>query len=159
MSTTETTTRTPVRSMSPTLPSGLQALLVDLTELATQGKQLHWNIVGSNFRDLHQQLDEVVDDARGFADVIAERMRALDAVPDARTTTVAATTALNPVPTGEVMAEDAVRHAVGALRQVVGTARHIHDDIDAEDPSTADLLHGIVVQLEQQAWTLKAELR
>lgn len=139
--------------------AGLQGLLVDLTELAAQGKQLHWNIVGRNFRDLHQQLDEVVDDARGFSDVIAERMRALDAVPDARTVTVAATASLEAAPAGEVQAGDAVEHAVTAIGQVVGTARRIHDSVDAEDPSTADLLHAIIVRLEQQAWMLKAELR
>jgi starvation-inducible DNA-binding protein len=34
------------------------------------------------FRDLHLQLDEIVDAARQASDTIAERMRALNAVPD-----------------------------------------------------------------------------
>ena len=42
---------------SPTLTTNLQAVLVDLIELHVQGKQAHWNIVGTNFRDLHLQLD------------------------------------------------------------------------------------------------------
>ena len=41
----------------------LQQLLVDLNDLALQGKQAHWNIVGPNFRDLHLQLDEIIDAA------------------------------------------------------------------------------------------------
>ena len=52
---------------SPTLTTNLQAVLVDLIELHVQGKQAHWNIVGTNFRDLHLQLDEIIDAARGFA--------------------------------------------------------------------------------------------
>ncbi len=47
-------------------------------------------MVGTNFRDLHLQLDELVDFAREASDTIAERMRALDAIPDGRSDTVAA---------------------------------------------------------------------
>ena len=49
---------------STTLSANLQKVLVDLIELALQGKQAHWNVVGTNFRDLHLQLDELVDLAR-----------------------------------------------------------------------------------------------
>ena len=62
---------------SPELAANLQRVLVDLVELHLQGKQAHWNVIGSNFRDLHLQLDELVDAAREASDTIAERMRAL----------------------------------------------------------------------------------
>ena len=58
------------------LSENLQDVLVDLIELHLQGKQAHWNLVGTNFRDLHLQLDEIVDTAREATDTIAERMRA-----------------------------------------------------------------------------------
>ena len=64
---------------SPELAANLQRVLVDLVELHLQGKQAHWNVIGSNFRDLHLQLDELVDAAREASDTIAERMRALGA--------------------------------------------------------------------------------
>ena len=79
---------------SPELAGNLQRVLVDLIELHLQGKQAHWNVVGTNFRDLHLQLDELVDLARAGSDTIAERLRALGAVPDGRSDTVAATTTL-----------------------------------------------------------------
>ncbi len=83
---------------SPELAASLQRVLVDLIELHLQGKQAHWNVVGTNFRDLHLQLDELVDFAREASDTIAERMRALDAVPDGRSDTVAATTSVPQIP-------------------------------------------------------------
>ena len=49
---------------SPELSRNLQSVLVDLVELQIQGKQAHWNIVGTNFRDTHLQLDEIVHAAR-----------------------------------------------------------------------------------------------
>ena len=48
------------------LGASLQSVLIDLLELQLQGKQAHWNVVGKNFRDLHLQLDELVEAARGF---------------------------------------------------------------------------------------------
>ena len=41
------------------LAQNLQEVLVDLVELHLQGKQAHWNVIGTNFRDLHLQLDEI----------------------------------------------------------------------------------------------------
>src|ERR1700741_4556448 len=82
------------------LVQNLQKVLVDLIELHLQGKQAHWNLVGTNFRDLHLQLDNIVDIAREGADTIAERMRALDAVPDGRTDTVVATTTVPAIALG-----------------------------------------------------------
>jgi starvation-inducible DNA-binding protein len=46
-----------------------------------------------------------------------------------------------------------------ALYAVAGTARRIHDDVDAEDPTTADILHTILERLEQLAWMIDAENR
>jgi hypothetical protein len=51
----------------PQLAKSLQAVLVDLIELHLQGKQAHWNLVGTNFGDLHLQRDAVVDTAREAA--------------------------------------------------------------------------------------------
>ena len=51
----------------------LQAMLVELIDLALFGKQLHWNVTGPLFRPLHEQLDELVDSWRELSDVVAER--------------------------------------------------------------------------------------
>ena len=142
---------------SPTLTNNLQAVLADLIELHIQGKQAHWNIVGTNFRDLHLQLDEIVDAARQFADDMAERMRALHALPDGRSATVAKTTSLAQFPEGLINTKDAIERIVAALEAAVGTMRKVHDEVDEEDPTTADLLHAFIAKLEQYAWMVNAE--
>ncbi len=142
---------------SKTLTDNLQAILVDLIELHLQGKQAHWNLVGKNFRDLHLQLDEVVEAARLFADEIAERMRALIAVPDGRTGTVGSSTTLEPLPSGLVDTKDVVNLVVARLDRTVQTIRSVHDQVDEEDPTTADILHDIIAKLEQYAWMVGAE--
>ena len=90
------------------LSGNLQRVLVDLIELHLQGKQAHWNVVGTNFRDLHLQLDELVDFAREASDTVAERMRALDAVPDGRSDTVAGSTTLPQFPAYEHSTDEVV---------------------------------------------------
>ena len=143
----------------PSLPRNLQKVLVDLIELHLQGKQAHWNLVGTNFRDLHLQLDEIVDTAREASDTIAERMRALNAVPDGRSDTVTASTTLPAIPPTELSTTDAVDLITTRIYAAVDTARIVHDDVDTADPSSADLLHDIINDLEKAAWMLKSENR
>ena len=141
------------------LSADLQRVLVDLIELALQGKQAHWNVVGANFRDLHLQLDEVVDFAREGGDTIAERMRALDAVPDGRSDTVASATTLPAFPGYERSTGEVVDLVTARIYAVVDTMRRVHDAVDAEDPSTADILHQLIDGLEKLAWLIKSENR
>ena len=143
----------------PSLPQNLQRVLVDLIELHLQGKQAHWNLIGTNFRDLHLQLDEIVDAARQASDTIAERMRALNAIPDGRSDTVTATTTLPAFPPAELNTTDVVDLVAIRIYATVDTIRTVHDDVDAADPSTADLLHNVIDGLEKAAWMLKSENR
>jgi starvation-inducible DNA-binding protein len=141
------------------LTDRMQQVLVDLLELQLQGKQAHWNVVGKNFRDTHLVLDEIIDLARGFSDTIAERMRALHATPDGRSDTVAATTTLPEFPAGEVDTTHTIDLLTSRLEGTVSTIREVHDPIDEEDPTSADLLHAIIESLEQYAWMVSAENR
>ncbi|MFJ4161059.1 Dps family protein [Microbacterium testaceum] len=141
------------------LTDSLQAVLVDLIELSIQGKQAHWNVVGKNFRDTHLQLDEIIDAAREFGDEIAERMRALHALPDGRSDTVAETTTLPEFPQGEVDTAEVIDLITERLDATVGTVRDVHDDVDDEDPTSADILHGVLERLEQLSWMVSAENR
>lgn len=140
----------------PSLRQNLSKVLVDRIELRLQGKQAHWNVVGTNFRDLH--LDEIVDTAREASDTIAERMRALDAV-DGRSDTVTASTTLPAFPPAEQSTTDTVELISAANYGAVGTIRGVHDDVDVADPASADLLHTIIDALEKAAWMLKSENR
>lgn len=144
---------------SETLSENLQKVLVDLIELSLQGKQAHWNVVGRNFRDTHLQLDEIIEAARGFADDVAERMRALHALPDGRSDQVAQTTTLPEFPQGEIATTEVIDLMTERLDAVAGTCRDVHDAVDEEDPTSADILHAILERVEQLSWMVSAENR
>jgi starvation-inducible DNA-binding protein len=141
------------------LSENLQKVLVDLIELSVQGKQAHWNVVGKNFRDTHLQLDEVIEAAREFSDTVAERMRALHALPDGRSDTIAETTTLPEFPQGEIDTAEVIDLVTERLDAATSTVREVHDDVDEEDPTSADILHAILERLEQLSWMVSAENR
>lgn len=146
-------------SASESLSENLQKVLVDLIELSLQGKQAHWNVVGRNFRDTHLQLDEIIESAREFSDTVAERMRSLHALPDGRSDQVAQTTTLPEFPQGEIATTEVVDLMTERLDAVATTCRDVHDDVDEEDPTSADILHAILERVEQLSWMVSAENR
>ncbi|WP_175408183.1 Dps family protein [Streptomyces sp. TRM64462] len=135
----------------------LQGALVDLVDLALVAKQVHWNVVGPRFRSIHLQLDDVVATARKHSDIVAERASALGINPDGRAATVAAATAIKPVPTGWIQDGDAVRILIDALSEIIGRMRERIAATDEPDLVTQDLLMDVTADLEKHAWMFQAE--
>ena len=144
---------------SAALSDNLQRVLTDLIALEFVGKQIHWNVVGPNFRDIHLNLDDVVDIAREGSDEVAERMRAINAVPDGRPGTIAAATTVPAAPEGEILTSEGVAYIVSAIEAVVATLRGVDEDVDAEDPTSSGIVEDLIGKLEQQAWFLSSEIR
>ena len=144
---------------SAALSDNLQRVLTDLIALELVGKQIHWNVVGPNFRDIHLNLDDVVDIAREGSDEVAERMRAINAVPDGRPGTIAAATTVPAAPEGEILTSEGVAYIVSAIEAVVATLRGVDEDVDSEDPTSSGIVEDLIGKLEQQAWFLSAEVR
>ena len=139
------------------LANNMQAVLVDLIELGIQGKQAHWNVVGTNFRDMHLQLDEIIEVARTLSDEIAERMRAPEALPAGRSETVTKTTTLEKFPPDQVDTAQVTDLIVARLDAVADTCRRVHDAVDEADPTSADILHVVIEKIEQYSWMVGAE--
>jgi starvation-inducible DNA-binding protein len=139
------------------LADNLQAVLVDLIELGIQGKQAHWNVVGKNFRDMHLQLDEIIAVSRSLSDEVAERMRALHAMPDGRSETVTKASTLPKLSPDQLDTSDVVGLITERLEAVAATARRVHDEVDEADPTSADILHKVIESVEQYTWMVSAE--
>ncbi|MDR2113708.1 MAG: DNA starvation/stationary phase protection protein, partial [Bifidobacteriaceae bacterium] len=82
----------------------LQAALVDLIDLSLLAKQAHWNVRGTNFRSVHLELDEVIDQVRIYSDDVAERLAAVGGSPDGRANTVAETSQVPTIEPGPISA-------------------------------------------------------
>jgi len=136
---------------------GLQELLVDLVGLSLQGKQLHWHVQGKDFRSVHLQIDEVVDSARAYSDLVAERAVTLGNAVDGTPEAVAKEHGLPGIPHGWVKDEDAVRLLADAVEAVVNRGRELIAASE-DEPVTQDLVIEIVAGLEKHLWMLRAQL-
>ena len=135
----------------------LQAVLAILTDLALTGKHAHWNVQGPNFRALHLHLDELVDAWRDQADSVAERAVALGYAPDGRAATIAVQTPLPVLDAGPQLARELLVALTRILTEAIGAIRERMDRLEDVDTVTADLLHGVVATLEEQAWMIRVQ--
>jgi starvation-inducible DNA-binding protein len=123
----------------------LQLVLQDLIDLSLIGKQLHWSVVGAAARSVHLFLDELVEEWRELADVVAERAVTLGFVPDGQSSAVATGSRVEPV-----VVRSVPDHAV-----VWELARL--ESIGAADLVTQDVLIRVVGTLEKQQWLLRVQ--
>jgi starvation-inducible DNA-binding protein len=135
----------------------LQGALVDLVDLSLVAKQIHWTVIGSRFRSIHLQLDEVVETARTYSDTVAERAAALGLPPDGRASSVASGTGISGVDSGWHKDDKAVEVMVGALGAVVNRMRERMVATEEPDPVTQDIFIGIIAALEKHHWMFQAE--
>ncbi|GLZ04380.1 DNA starvation/stationary phase protection protein [Actinomadura sp. NBRC 104412] len=141
-----------------TVGDALQTSLVDLIDLALVAKQAHWNLVGRNFKVVHEHLDEVVDLARQYQDEVAERAIAIGVNPDGRARTVADRTVL-PQPEAGYLADDKVVATItDTLARLVERFRERVEVTDEPDKVTQDLFIEIVAALEKQHWMFQAQI-
>ena len=141
-----------------TVGSHLQDALVELTDLALHGKQLHRSVVGPHFRSLHLQLDELIDSWRELGDTVAERAVAIGFYPDGQAAAVAAAGAIAPVEPGPVDDAEVVRgltHRLGAVSEVMRARMDRLGDLDA---ASQDVRTDGVRALEEQLWMVRAKL-
>ncbi|GAA3663275.1 DNA starvation/stationary phase protection protein [Nonomuraea antimicrobica] len=140
-----------------TVVEALQGALVDLIDLSLVAKQAHWNLIGSHFRPIHLQLDEVTELARTHMDTIAERVVALGGNPDGRAATVARSTKL-PQPEGGWLDDGKVVATV--TDTLDGISRRMYERIratDEPDPVSQDLLIAVAQDIDKQHWMFQAQ--
>ena len=135
----------------------LQVLLADLIDLSLQGKQAHWNVVGPLFQSVHVQLDGIVDDARMWADDVAERKVTIDLAADGQASDVAMESRLEPLPRGYVADREAVALMESRVAGVASRARQAAERLGDLDLASQDLIIEIVRGLEKHQWMLRAQ--
>jgi starvation-inducible DNA-binding protein len=134
----------------------LQATLAELIDLSLLGKQLHWNVTGAHFRELHLALDELVDSWRELSDTVAERAVALGHAPDGQSATIAG--AVASVETGPLAGPVVVRELTTRLAEVCERVRGRMDRLGELDAASQDVLVEVLRELEKQLWMTRVQL-
>jgi starvation-inducible DNA-binding protein len=127
-----------------------------LIALSLIGKQLHWNIVGPGFRELHLQLDEFIDSWRELLDEVAEREVAIGVSPDGCGPAALASRVSSAEP-GQIEIAEALPILV-SRGEVASSVRSRLERLGELDLGSQDLLMRVGRTLEQQLWMLRAQL-
>jgi starvation-inducible DNA-binding protein len=138
----------------------LNRLLADEFVLYTKTRRFHWNVVGSDFGELHKFFEEQYEALDDIVDEVAERARALDVTSAGSLEEFAELTRLkeqagkNPDAKGMLAALLADHESViRSLRKDLETAGELGD------AGTNDFLTGLMERHEKMAWMLRSYLR
>jgi starvation-inducible DNA-binding protein len=135
--------------------TALQSTLYELLALRQHVHQMHWNVVGEEFRQLHEFYEDLYRSLDEPIDRLGARLRAVGVPADARPSQVVAGAGLSPPPTGLAPGE----LANGALlTNYVTVSERLEERVGAfeDDLMTQDLLIGIGRMIQKQAWMLRA---
>jgi starvation-inducible DNA-binding protein len=135
----------------------LQPLLADLINLSLQGKQAHWNVTGPLFQPVHTQLDTIVDDARGWADDVAERMVTVGTSAAGQAADVEMGSSIERLPDGNITDKQAISMMADRMATVVARARKAMDRLGEVDLVSQDLVIEVVGGLEKHLWMLRVQ--
>ena len=140
------------------LVAGLNQSLANLTDLAMDYKQAHWNVVGLDFIQLHELFDTFADQARDYADLVAERATTLGGGARGTLEATAVQTQLPPFPEDERDERQLLVHLAACLRQV---DQQIREQLEAAagELATQDVYIEIARGIEKQRWMIQAHLR
>ena len=145
-------------SLEQVAPTGkaLNQLLANYQVYYQNLRNFHWNVSGHDFFDLHEQFEELYNDARLQIDEIAERILTLRMRP--LSTLSAYIEQSDAEQYGEVVNEAEMvkkllenhRVLIASMREVIARAGKINDE------GTVDLVGGILSGFEKKSWMLDA---
>ncbi len=152
----------PKSAIDPDVAAGvaqfLTPVVVNLTALSVDGKQAHWHVRGENFQAVHELLDMVVDHARDYADLAAERVVALGLPLDARIQTVGTSTGTPVMTPGFRRSDEVVAEVIAEIDATLATVRTAVEELDALDQVSQDVAIEISRGLEKDRWFLFAHI-
>lgn len=136
----------------------LQGWLPCLISSALRLKQAHWNLRGTCFKSVHEQLDEILVDVRDAVDDVAERIVTLGGAADGLPQTVSGCDPHEPFPDGLLTVEQATETICVDLSRNVQHGRMCLSILGEADPISEDLVIGVIAALEKHHWMLSSQL-
>ena len=141
------------------LVAELNGLLADHFALFIKTKNFHWHVKGPRFHDLHLLFDTQALEVRDQIDLIAERVRKLDADTLTSLGTMAQHTTIKDQDSTTLKAEDMIAELRDDNIAVVERLKGMKDLAEqAGDNATDGLLDDWTDMAEQRVWFLKSLL-
>jgi starvation-inducible DNA-binding protein len=149
----------PATNSKAALIGELNGLLADHFALFIKTKHFHWHVKGPRFHDLHLLFDTHALEVRDQIDLIAERVRKLDADTLTSLGTMAKHTQIKDQDSTTLSSEDMIGELLSDNETVIKRLKGMKDLADqAGDNATDGLLDDWTDMAEQRAWFLRSLL-
>jgi starvation-inducible DNA-binding protein len=152
----------PQSSIDPDVTAGvaqfLAPVVINLEAMVVNGKQAHWHVRGTNFQEVHELLDMIVEHAQTYADMAAERIVALGLPVDARIETVAAKTTVPALEDGFQQSDKTIAAVIAGIDATLSSVRTAVEELSELDPVSQDVAIEISRGLEKDRWFLFAHV-
>ncbi|GAB4234858.1 MAG: Dps family protein [Stanieria sp.] len=134
--------------------------LADLYLLLIKTKKYHWDVIGPQFRTLHQLWEEHYEALSTSIDATAERVRALGGYPLGTAAGFLQHSSIKEHANDLPSATEMVERLVQDHEQIIRNLREHIDQCSEKfhDEGTADFLTGMMEQHEEMAWMLRSFL-
>lgn len=138
----------------------LNNVLADAYLLLIKTKKYHWDVIGPQFRTLHQLWEEHYEALTISIDAIAERVRMLNGYPLGTAAAFIKHASIKEHSGDLPSAQEMVQRLVVDHEQVIRNVRGYIDQTSEEfkDEGTADFLTGLMQEHEEMAWMLRSFL-
>lgn len=145
-------------SKTKTTVQELNVLLADYHLYYQKLRNFHWNIVGQNFFDLHEQFEEMYNDAKLKIDEIAERILTLRFQPKSNFTDYLKMSNLSEA-SSDLDDSEMVKALLEDHGRIITQMRKVVDVADEnDDEGTIDMVGAYIRELEKTSWMLNAWL-
>ena len=138
----------------------LNTLLADEFLLYTKTRNYHWNVVGTQFNDLHKFFEAQYEELDDFIDDIAERARSLGGHALGTLAEFTQHARLKEEPRKFPPAKQMLANLLGDHEALIRTLRaDLQTALDKHgDAGTSDFLTGLMEKHEKMAWMLRSFL-
>jgi starvation-inducible DNA-binding protein len=136
----------------------LQSRLHAANDLHLTLKHVHWNVVGPHFISVHEMIDPQVEEVRGFADDIAERIATLGGSPVGTPGRLVEERTWEEYSIGRASTQQHLGALDFVYQGVITSYREAIEEVGKLDPITEDMLIGQTDKLELFHWFIRAHL-
>ncbi len=144
------------KSQTTVLVEPMNALLANYVVHYHKLRNYHWNVVGPDFFDLHNEFEVLYNEAKSNIDDIAEQIRVFGRTPLSTMADFLATSEIRETGT-DLKYDEMVGEVLKDMRTLIDLMYHVLDNaIEIGDSGTEDMMKKFIKGLEKHHWMLNS---
>ena len=121
---------------------------------------LHWNVVGPQFKAVHEYLEELYDAYAGVLDAVAELLKMQDEVPLSRMSDYLAAASIKEIEAKDYSVEEVLKIVLADLEEMRDQAAAIRAEADEDDNyPVVNMMEDDLGNYHKSIWFVKSMLK